>query len=292
MKKTTFQEFIENLVITLLSIIKIILMSNFSIKSFKTKNNVNNCIILGNGPSLKNSLQNDIETIKNTDSFAVNFFWKSEYYTIVKPKYYVIVSTNYWAKGKIDSNEQERQQTFTQIANLTNWQMTLIVPAIAKKHINWKQTIRQNKNITIEYLNITPIEGFTWFTNLCFKHNLGLPRPHNVLIPAIKIATDYNYKNIYIIGADHSWLKEIFVAPNNQVYLTQKHFYNNTPDPETMYDGTSNRVRTLSEVLMKFVYSFKSYFILNKYAIKKNINIFNSTPDSFIDAFTRKPLNF
>ena len=266
-------------------------MSSWKMKKFKSLSDTRRCIVLGNGPSLKSTLEQNLKLIQDTDSFAVNFFWKSEYYEQVKPRYYIIVSTNYWSKGKIDANEEGRQQTFEGIASKTNWEMTLIVPAMAKNHKEWKRVLEANANINIEYINITPIEGFSGFTNWALRLNLGLPRPHNVLIPAIKLATDLNYKEIFVVGADHSWLKDIYVGSDNLVYLSQKHFYDNNPAPEVMYDGTSNRVRTLADMLMKFVYSFQSYFVLKAYAESENINIYNATPESYIDAFERKALD-
>lgn len=290
MKKSAFQIFVENLIKTLLSILKIVLMSSWGTKIFKSIDNTDKCYILGNGPSLKLTLKENLDLIKNTDNFAVNAFWKSKYYDQIQPKYYIIISTNYWAKGKIDANEEIRSQTFEAIAQKTNWRMTLIVPFVAKKHYEWKKIIGVNENITIKYVNITPIEGFSSFINWALKANLGLPRPHNVLIPAIKVAIDLSYQEIVVLGADHSWLKDIYVGVDNKVYLSQKHFYDNNPTPEVMYDGTSNRVRTLSEMLMKFVHSFRSYFVLKTYADSKGINVYNATPESFIDAFERKLL--
>jgi len=292
MRKSKIQVFIENIVKTLLSILKILLLTKFGVKSLKKKENANNCIILGNGPSLSETVNQNIELLQKIDCFAVNFFVKTDSFTKIKPRYYVIISENYWSEGKIDINETGRQKVFEELASKTTWKMTLIVLAAAKtfNKNNWKQKIGKNQNIDIEYVNITPIEGFKPFVRFCLKRNWGLPRPHNVLIPAIKAATDYNYKNIFIVGADHSWLKDIYVGNDNRVYLSQKHFYDNNPVPEVMYDGTSNRVRNLADVLMKFVYSFKSYFVLKEYAESKNVRIFNSTPISYIDAFDRKSL--
>lgn len=290
MKKLAIQEFIEQWVQTFLSLVKIMLMSSLRRKKFTSTSHNQKCIILGNGPSLSNTIQEHLNELQSSDTFGVNFFWKSEYYEQIKPKFYVIVSTNYWAKGKIDANEEGRRQTFDGIASKTNWEMTLVVPSIARKSYDWKVSLSKNKNIKIEYINITPIEGFPLFVNWALRQNFGLPRPHNVLIPSIKVAIDLNYREIFIVGADHSWLKDIYVGNDNKVYLSQKHFYDHNPAPEVMYDGTSNRIRTLADMLMKFVYSFRSYFVLKSYAESKNIKIYNATPESFIDAFERKKL--
>jgi len=98
-------------------------------------------------------------------------------------------------------------------------------------------------------------------------------------------------KNIYLLGIDHSWLKEISVDKNNNVLINQKHFYDeNSSEPKAMHKGGKNQ-RALHEVLQKFVYSFKGYFEIKNFANKQNVNIYNCTPGSYVDAFERKNLN-
>ena len=115
-----------------------------------------------------------------------------------------------------------------------------------------------------------------------------MPRPHNVLIANIKVAIELKYKQVFLFGADHSWMKEIFVTEDNQVYLTQKHFYDEkTAKADVMYYGTKNERRNIAQVLEKFVHSFNSYYLLNDYAKKSGVEVYNATRGSFIDAFPR-----
>jgi len=292
MNKSKFQIFVENFILTGLTILKILLFSKFFNNKYKAiRNKGKECIILGNGPSLSSFLTKKINFLKDKDSFAVNFFWKSEYFEVVKPKYYVILSTNYWTNGKIDLNDEGRKETFNNIARKTYWNMILFVPIIARKDKAWRKELDLNKNISIEYLNITPVEGFEEFSFFCFKKNLGMPRPHNVLVACVKASIDLKYENVFVAGADHSWLQDIYVADNNEVYLTQKHFYDElNAKAEVMYQGITNKKRNLAQVLTKFVHSFNSYYILNSYAKKNNVKIINVTEGSFIDAFERKQI--
>ncbi len=288
MNKSKLQIFVENMVLTSLTLIKVILMSNLFIKKFKINTNNKNCLILGNSPILEDTINENTAFLENKDLFAVNFFWKSVLFPKIKPKHYVIASTNYWSKNQIPTNKEGRLATFKEIAKIVDWEMYLHVPAIARKNKRWQLELSKNKNIKIVYFNITPVEGFTCISHYFFKKGIGIPRPHNVLIPSIKFAINLKYENIYIIGAEHSWLKELFVGDDNVVYLSQKHFYDkNTAKPDVMYKGHTNEQRNLAEVLMKFVHSFNSYYVLKKYADKNNVKIFNATKDSYIDAFER-----
>lgn len=293
MNKSKFQIFVEHLTLTCLSILKIILLSKIFIKRVKpSPDQTKDCVILGNGPSLNLSLKQSNSFFKGKDLFAVNFFWKTQHFEILKPRYYLILSTSYWAEGLIDQNDEGRKETFRQIAAITTWEMTLFVPAIAIKKTAWRKELDQNKNIKIAYLNITPIEGFQNFCFYTFKKNWGMPRPHNVLIANIKVAIELKYENVYLLGADHSWMKEIFVTDDNRVYLTQKHFYDEqTAKADVMYYGTQNESRNIAQVLEKFVHSFNSYYLLHDYANKSGVKIFNATKGSFIDAFQRIDLN-
>jgi hypothetical protein len=95
------------------------------------------------------------------------------------------------------------------------------------------------------------------------------------------------FSKIYIAGADHSWLTEIFVADDNTVYLTQRHFYDaQIARPDVMKKIGKNK-RKLHEILHKFMWSFKAYFDIDQYAKSRNVKIINITEKSFIDAFER-----
>jgi hypothetical protein len=286
--KSKLQYFVEDLVKSCLTIVKVVLQSSFLVSRIKIGQKKRECIILGNGPSLKESLNNHPDFFTNKDLIAVNFFWKSDSFEVFKPKYYVIISLNYWITTKTDINDSGRKETFNEIARKVYWPMHLVVPSQARKHKGWDKELQQNPNISIEYLNITPVEGFTWFEHLLFNWNLGLPRPHNVLIPSIKVGIDLRYEKIYLFGAEHSWLKELYVDDENNVWMTQRHFYEQkNKEPEVIYHGTSNDIRNLAEVLMKLVHSFNSYWVLNGYAQYKDVKVFNATGGSFIDAFER-----
>ena len=173
----------------------------------------------------------------------------------------------------------------------------LLVPVMAKKHNKWKKAIEENPLIQITYFNNTPIEGLPAFRYFCLNRGLGMPRPHNVLVAALALVLMMKFRTIYITGADHSWLKEIFVTDDNRVFLSQKHFYDDHLKSETytakarpMYAGPTKRERKLHEILQKFYYSFRSYWELNEYAQTINSRVINITPNSYIDAFERQSL--
>lgn len=257
------------------------------------------CIILGNGPSLKSFLNLNI-TWENFDLLCVNYFPKTAEFEMLKPRYYVITSPNYYIPDyyAMDNGNliKDRLDTIKALNDRTTWPLFFFIPYEAKGYPDWQKLVT-NKQISIIYFNNTPVEGFQSVNFLLYKKKLGLPRPHNVMIPSIYLAILLNYEKVYLTGTDHSWLKEIFVTPDNDVLLSQKHYYDqqvmndssdlNKPTPKPMHKGYKSEHRKLHEVLDKFQLSFAAYWELNAFAGKQNVNITNLVPDSYIDAFVK-----
>lgn len=290
------RDFVLNVAEVFVSIIKIVFMSripfNFKLKQKKGKS----LILLGNGPSLNETLKYK-EFFTEKELLCVNYFCRTEEFTELKPAYYVITSLEYFFNEDKEHFAIERRRTLESIAKNTTWPMIFFIPAKAKSQKEWKNIFKDNRNISIFYFNTTPVSGLKIFTSFCFSNNFGMPRPHNVLIPSLILAIKMKFDNIYITGADHSWLKEIYVDSGNEVLLSQKHFYDKQAKKQEhyrdmsvaqpMYHGGSSETRKLHEVIEKFYYTFQSYWKIKSYAEEKSVKIYNITPESYIDAFDR-----
>lgn len=270
--------FVSNLFGTIKSVVKILLQSR---NSSVSKVDGGRVIIMGNGPSLSDTIENHIEILTNTPTIAVNFAANAPQFTILKPRYYVLADPHFF----VNTQDANVAKLMKNLSDLVDWSMTLYVPNSVKKY---KFSIA-NKNISIEYFNMVGVEGFEWFENFAFSHGYGMPRPRNVLIPTIMVAMQAGYKEIYLTGADHSWTKTLSVNENNEVVSVQPHFYKED-------EKEQKRIRTdylrypLHQIIYSFYVAFKSYFVIQRYAQSQDIAIYNATPDSFIDAFPRRPL--
>lgn len=267
------------------TLLRIIFFAGWFPKIEKAKQN-KDCLILANGPSLNSSIENHGSFILDKILFCVNFFPSTPLYEKLKPSYHIISAPELWRSDATPAYLEHSRKLYAEIAEKTTWYLTILIPYEAKKFTAWQQNVRKNKNINIIYYNVIPVEGPRWFIHFLFKNNFGMPRPHNVLIPSLMLSINLGFKNIYIWGADHSWLPEISVDDNNRVLINQKHFY----DESTSKPLPMNKLRgerKLYEVLTKFVYSFHGYFIIKEFASKQGVKILNATPKSFIDAFER-----
>lgn len=240
-------------------------------------------IVMGNGPSLADSIREHSAALKNHPTIAVNFAACAPEFMDLKPPYYVLADPLFFS----DSQAENLLKLRRTLSQAVHWPMTIFVPAKQRKR--FQSIIQDNPDITIETFNPVGVEGFGWLENFAYRHNLGMPRPRNVLIPSIMIAIALGYKDVYIAGADHSWLKSISVNERNEVVSIQPHFYKDGEEE-------SQRVRTeymhypLHQILMSFYVAFRAYHRIQRYATWRGIAVYNSTPGSFIDAFPRRQL--
>lgn len=286
--------FIQNLIKstfrTLESCAKFFLLSRFR-NNISLKRGSEKVLILGNGPSLTQDLQAHPNFLNGKDLVCVNHFPSTNLYTELKPTIYITGAPDLWLDDIDEQFVAQSKILFNNIANKTTWPMEFYIPYEAKKHTRWQNQISHNKNIQVYYYNNVPIEGWKWFKFHCFNLRWGMPRPHNVMIPSLMISIWKGYREVYLLGADHSWLSEISVTEENEVLINQKHFYDAQSSVGKPLDKRGRGKRNLSELLHKFTTAFASYFEIRAFAEKKNATILNATKGSFIDAFDRIKLD-
>ncbi|NMB80289.1 MAG: hypothetical protein GYA14_00545 [Ignavibacteria bacterium] len=280
-----FQKFLKDLFDSFLSIIKIILISRFFTHINKNKTNQNEVVILANGPCLKQDLNINRQFILKRTKFCVNFFALSGEYEIVKPEYYVLAAPEFWLPKTTDFFGEKKESLIKTLLSKTNWRMKILIPFKAKES-DFVNRVSQNKQIEFLFYNNTPVEGLTSLSNLLFKLNLGMPRPHNVLVPSIFLALNLGFKKIIIFGADHSWHEEIKIDESNTVMVNHEHFYDTGKVQMPMYKLEGEKY-FIHDVFRKLHFAFKGYFVLRDYADFLDARIFNASSKSYIDAFDR-----
>lgn len=234
--------------------------------------------IMGNGPSLRTNLDNNLELLERSDTLAVNFAANTPEFRILRPKYYVLADPHFF-RNVSDKNVAALSESLKAV----DWPMTLFVPAKSRRSA---ARMIGNPMVSVEGFNFLAAEGWKWLEQLIFRLRLGMPRPRNVLIPSIMIGIWLGYKKIYILGADHSWLKTLDVDSYNRVVSVQPHFYKEDSHEVERINRTYLDLK-LHQVLESMTIAFASYHKINAYASRCGITIINATPGSFIDAFPR-----
>lgn len=239
-------------------------------------------VILANGPSLADTAERARSFLRGKALMAVNMFVASPLYGELKPEMYLIADPLFWIV------EEKREALFGGLARHTSWPMHLFVPVRARGAERlWRPLLEKNPDIRLHYYNTTPVEGFPSLELKMMRRGLGVPRPHNVLIPSIATALRMPFRKIYLAGADHSWLPEISVTDSNEVLMHQRHFYDrDSSRPDTVSKEDLNPAR-LHTILYHMHVAFKAYFTLLGMARALGKEVINITPGSYIDAFPR-----
>jgi len=283
------QKFLASLFNSIASFGKILLLSKFGVHF--PEGETKELVILGNGPSLNNSLETQMDFLEGKTLLCVNFFPTTAYYEKLKPSIFVSIAPDLWLPDVDQKFIDQRIRLFDALVEKTNWDLDFYFPWSARSVSTWRDKLAENKNIKVHYLNTTPVTGLRSVSEFFFRKSLGMPRPHNVMIPSLFTGIQMRFKTIYLLGADHSWLREISVNDDNVALINQKHFYDETSSKPDTLDKSGKGARKLHEILFKLMNAFASYFVIKDYAESQGCRILNATPNSFIDAFDRIKLN-
>lgn len=237
-------------------------------------------IIMGNGPSLSHDIALHGDILAKGPAMAVNFAACAPEFWTLRPSYYILIDPLFFSP-----RPEGNFKTLWENLSSVDWPMTLIVPRKQAKSVPAEVTGKGF--ISVACVNPVAVEGWKWLESAAYTSGMGMPRPRNVLIPAIMAAISMGYKEIYLCGADHSWTKTISVDDNNCVVSIQPHFYKED-EREIKRQRIDYMKYPLHQILESFSIAFASYHRLQRYARAKGISIFNATPGSFIDAFERR----
>lgn len=237
-------------------------------------------IILANGPSLATTIAEHGELLRRSTTLAVNFAACAPEFTQLKPRYYLMADPHFFTR-----TEQPNVQRLYEVLRSVDWPMTVIVP---RQYASTVRGLLQDR-LTVADFNFVGLEGPTWFERLVYGARLGMPRPRNVLIPALMCAVWMGYRTVKVAGADHSWLRTLWVNDRNEVISVQPHFYKEDKKEEQRVRSEYTAYR-LHQILYSFYVAFRSYDGVAMFARSRGVRIVNVTPDSFIDAFDRGKL--
>lgn len=236
-------------------------------------------IVMGNGPSLRQTLDQSPDLLASGDLLAVNFAANTDEFFRLQPALYVLADPHFFERRDSDPNVARLWQNLEAV----DWPMTLWLPARRRKEA---VALALPASVKLKFFNMTPADGSSGLLHRLFDVGLCMPRPRNVLIPSIMAGIREGYRRIILVGADHTWTRTLSVDNDNHVISIQPHFYKDS-DKELKRVHTEYQGLHLHDVLGSMTIAFRSYFDVKAYADSRGIEILNATPGSFIDAFPR-----
>lgn len=273
------KEILNKTVSSAATLVKVTLRSRPVAKCRKRDGTV---VILGNGPSLRKTLDEEKDRLTGRDLMTVNFAANTEEFFQLRPGLYLLSDPHF-----LDMEDGNVKRLWANISK-ADWPLTLYLPRAFGRCLKALSEALP-ANITVRWFNMTPGEGFDFVCHPLFVAGLAMPRPRNVLIPAIMECIRAGYSQIYIVGADHTWPHTLYVDDDNRVVSVQPHYYEDNRD-EIARVGTVYANTRLYQVLESMYVAFRSYIEIERYARKRGVRIYNATPGSLIDAFERRSL--
>lgn len=279
-----FTVFVTQCVNTFISVLKILIQSKFGLKLPKADSN--RCIVLANGPSLKTSLEKHPELFKQYPLICVNTFAVTAEFESLKPQYYVMLDPFLW-----DIKNESNLKTFKNLEEKTTWKLHLLIPQHAINNSIFQDLKKKNSNIVLTPFNYTVFKGFPSIAHWFYNKNLAMPQSLNVTITALFLGVNLGYKEIYLVGADHTWHENLHMSDENILHTKVTHFYENDSEiklvPYYISGIAENGTRKAHEFFDIWSRTFYGYQLINDYAVNHNCTILNASEVSFIDAFKR-----
>lgn len=260
---------------SILSLIKVLFLSDFSLKAAKATQT--SCGILGNGPSLKTTLEKDRDFLQQLELIAVNLFSTTEEYKELKPKNYLLLDWSF-----MNPDHSFGRRGLRGIIENTTWDLNLFVPDKMLKSTYFSSELAQNPHIKPIAFNYTIVTGYKPFIYWLFKRNIGMPQCQNVLVATLFYALNMGFKEIYLFGADHSWHEMIKLDENNNLVVSDTHFYG-----QKDYDIAVRETSYMSQQLFSLHKAFYGYEVLAGYARYLGVKVYNASVKSYVDVFQK-----
>ena len=277
---------INKIINTCLSVFRMLLLTRFFTKTPKIRRHSERCIVLGNGPSLPKLLAENLDRLADYDLIAINHYGVSPEYALYKPSVYILCDPAFWYAVESERFIEKTTQLYDAIVKVTDWDMQLYLPHLAKKRPDVIQHLAQNKHIDVRFFNKTKVEGFDPFSRFAYDKQWGMPRAQNIVIASLMLLIYSQYKDIYLFGTENDSFRYLWVDEDNRVRYSYQHFYKE-PTKHTN-DVVSNE--KLYQQFESLSFAFKSYTQVEAYARHCGVNVYNATPNSCIDAFRRMSL--
>ena len=248
-------------------------------------------IIIGNGPSMNRTIENNLETLQNTECLMVNFAANTSAFEQIKPCLYLLVDPTFYFVPSYVKDKIEK--LYNAILQKVTWSMTIVMPKCAQGSYLVNK-FKENTNLNVLFYEDSGVLSHRISQFEAWDKNLISPPSQTVLNTAVWLSIYWGYNETYLVGADTSWHTELKMdQQTNELYTIDTHFYNNKIVLGDLYDEHNKRpINTkLHEELFAEATALREYCELRKYADWKGVKVYNASEYSWIDAFERKKLD-
>ena len=272
-----------------MSIRRAILYSRFGVRFSRSPDSNSRCVVLGNGPSLADDIPHYITIDCAVDILCVGRIAESDVYSQIRPKYYVFADPLWWSSSANETVLSVRRHLFDVIKIKTTWNLTVYAPFEAEKLLNG--VFNGHPNIEMAYYNNIVASGLPAVKYRLYDMNLAIPPAFTVLISALFLAIRIGYKEVILLGADHSWHESLVLDEANRPCVRDSHFY----DKHVMLkpisiDGSDDNGMRMDRLFLTIGRMFEGHWEISEYAKRSGVNVINSSSKTYVDAYERKSI--
>jgi hypothetical protein len=240
-----------------------------------------NCVILCNGPSLNNSIDQSYDFISNSVKIVVNFSPLSDLFWKLKPDFLVLVDPSFWEEN-IDKDLKIKIEELVEKIKDIDWNIKIVMPILKNQKNRFTEVLSGVKNINFVNINSKPSsKEFIEDRILEYASNNSSPLFQSVSVASLYFAMNIGFKKIYLFGFDHDWIKNIIIDDSNNLLLMDNHYYDKSKQTYKIIK---------SNLLEEFRAQYQlhnSYNEIREYAKVLDIKIYNCTKNSLLDSFER-----
>lgn len=250
---------------------------NFFFETFKKRNTEKNnkCILLGNGPSLNKIKVKDLQKFQKNGNkiFATNFWFANKKYSQIIPNYLIISDVKLFKSRKyFKSNSLYKKKINLHEYINKHSEINLILPPNCVKYA---KVLFKNNIYTFSDSEFDFLYSFS---------NPFIPRGYSSIsiINGLSLAKWLNFKKIFLLGIDNTYLRHLFSNKNNDILFLETHSYN-----DSLICDYTNRYNSIFDYIYDHIKVFKSYETL-----AKSKNIFNLDENSLTSFFIKKEISY
>lgn len=248
--------------------------------------NSGDCIVIGNGPSLKSDIETLLSRVGSADFWAVNHFSEYDHFFILRPNVYFFLDSYFWDANAAEKYKEKRILAFKGL-NAANWPIQLFVPNYADA--NYIQKMIDNPLVQVVRYNLKPVylASNNLAAKLYAKKLLGPPEV-NVIVHAMYFAILAGYRNVDLYGADTTMQRNLTVdQETNDVYIEYGYFYQGEQRERCMKNPYLLEPFTMREYFWMTTQIFYCHEVLFLLAESRGVKVRNKSSFSLIDAYPR-----
>jgi hypothetical protein len=282
------QRFFESLYQGLISLVRVLFRFRFRSDLLRLRAPAQELAILANGPSLRNDLDNFPGFFVGKQLLCVNQFVLSDDYQRLKPQYYILLDIGFFVEKTIPRVAEVREQVKAALIAKTKWPVTLLCPVEARNSRFHRDIVASDAPITFAFFNRTVADGTQCIRHWLYRRQMAMPPPQNVLIGALMAGLAIGFKEIIILGADHSWHQGLEIGADGKLVSAEHHFYDAKPWKVAVEHPETLERATIHDYFHNLYRTFRSYHLIREFALSRGVRIINASSVTFIDAFERR----